>query len=877
MAKQRNNTQGSSPQGSGTPREPASSAAPARVPVKAVAAPRPADPDPSSLLEDLVPLGIGILAIAIARVVTPNIRDLFQLPKQLWMADGAAVLVALVGALAWMGRPYRFRTSTLVYAFAGLLGAIMLSMTIAPKHTGGVLSIFARYDAHRWLAGAAIFWVTIVAVRRPRHIWYLVGGLAIAGLVVALIGIGEQHNILGLLPEQRWAIISKPGSTFGNRNMAAQVVVAIVPVCYVAMAMAVRWFLARRTLLAAALMVPAVITLDLLLYYILLTVTRSAWAGAIFGLFAAALAWALGAFWANRTPAADGDVASPSQRGLFRASLGVLVKPVLALTILAGGIFVIADHYKPEAAEADAGDQKRNKSVVQLMSSFFDRGADHYRWRFTMLESSWEAIKQEPLGGGAGNWRVMFPKYLVQREKNEMFTIAKQPIRAHNDFLQFGVEYGWHGMLALFVLLGSAFALTVRAVKRAALSDDKDSEGAALLAFAALGSLVGIVAICGDAMASFPLQLPVPTFLFCLHMGVIAAADGLLAPKGDDPKPGPWPQWMAGGTVAVGLGALIFLQGWGNTEGLHGRWLIAEHGFTDARNHQKMGRDKLAQGLSEIREALAINPDDFQNHFIEALCLNSMGQTKEAIDSLHRSLALYPNLLNAWVNVAMFSARNKDEKSMNEAIDKALALKPDELVALNTRLRDYLDKGKNKEVLDLVGKQVPGYQAYRASGRWPADDNGQLLGAYKQTLNHGLSAARKVEDWATLAKWATFLDELGLDPERSEDSKRKETRERAAEIAESYRKLGKYDAALPWAQKAAELAANEMPDLKIKYAVTLAANGKYAEARHECQVAIDLDPPGSRPKLGDELRALKAAGKGDGAQIDQLIAFAQPQ
>ncbi|MBM4343791.1 MAG: O-antigen ligase family protein [Deltaproteobacteria bacterium] len=836
--------------------------------------------DSSSWLEDLVPFGIGLLAIVLARAVTPNIRDLFQLPKQLYLADGAALLVALLGALAWMGRPFRLRTSPLVWAMFALLVAILVSLTVAPKHTGGELSLFARYDAERWLAAGAVFWVTAIGVRRPRHVWWLLTGLVAGGLVIALIGIGEQHNIQGLLPVQRWNSITKPGSTFGNRNMAAQVVVAMLPACYVALAMAVRWYLHGRAMLALWVAVPSAVALNLLLYYTMLTVTRSAWAGAALGLVAAGSAWVLGAVLAKRSPrTAEGDAvatasADPRRVGLLRTSAGALARPLAAVVVLTAGIAIVADHYKP-AATTQGGDEKLHRSVPQLIKSFFEFGSDHYRWRFTMLESSWEAIKNEPLGGGAGNWRVMFPKYLVQREKNEMFTIAKQPIRAHNDFLQFGVEYGWHGLLALMVLLASALGLAVRSVARASRVEDDKAEGAALVAFAALGSLVGIVAICGDAMASFPLQLPVPTFLFCLHLGVIAAADAMLAPETAADRPTPWPQWMAAGTVAAGLGTLVFLEGFGNSEGVHGRWMIAERGFTDARNHQKQP-GRAGQALVEIREAIRINPDDFQNHFIEALCLNSLGQTKEAIASLHRSLNLYPNLLNAWVNVAMFSARIKDKASMNDAIDKALVLKPDELVALNTRLSDFNADGRHQETITLVRKQVPGYQQYRASGRWPTDDGGQLVGSYKQTLNHGLTAARKLDQWQELADWSIYLDEQGIPNDgRSEESKQKEKRERAAEIAKAYRKLKACPKALPWARLAAELSRQEFADHKVQYAVTLACVGQFEDAGHEAQIGLRIDAA-IRGKLVSDLEELKASGQQTAAGLDQLLAAVRP-
>ncbi len=850
-------------------------AAPAQAKPRAGADHEASDDSP---LDDLLPLGIGLLAMVMARAVEPGIRDLFQLPKQLYLATGATLLVGLAGVLAAMGRPLRFRITPMVWAGFALIASILFSLALAPSHTGGILSIFARYDVHRWLAAAAVFWVTVVGVRRPRHLAYLIGGLLIGGLIVALIGIGEQHSIASLLPEKRWTIISKPGSTFGNRNMAAEVVVAVVPFAYVGMAVGLRAFAHGKRLTGLLLMVSMSITLDLLLYYLMLTVTRSAWAGAIAGIGVAAALWLTGVLWAKRdakqTTSGELGETPPARApiGLFGRSAKAVMVPIALVVALNGGIAAIADAKKPAAERVEEGDQKRTKSVPELLKSFFDFESSAYRWRGSMLAASWNAMKHEPLGGGAGNWRVLFPTYLLQREKNEMFTIAKQPIRAHNDFLMFGSEYGFQGLLALLALLGLATWTTLRVVRKASNNQD-DPGGAATLAFAAIGSLMGIVGICGDAMASFPLQLPMPTFLFCVQLGIIAAADGLLSPKEPDAQRR-WTSAQSSGLIGAALFTMVYLQGFGGYVGLHERWMIAEHGFTDARNLQKQP-GRAGEGLIEIRKAIALNPDDFQNHFIEALCLNSLGRTKEAIDSLHRSLALYPNLLNAWVNVAMFSARIGDTKNMDEAVDRSLELKPDELIALNVRLGHLMAHDGEAKVLELVAKQVPGYQAYRASGNWPSDDGGQLVGAYKTSLNHGIKSAKKLQKWKEYTEWLQILDALGIPNDgRGEEAKRKERRERAAEISDGLRKLGQFDKALPWAQSAAELAGTDHADLKRAYSVVLAANGKFDQAIHEGWEAVRLDRK-EKAELIREIEDLKTISKADPVGLAKVIAAAQ--
>ena len=130
---------------------PAPVAAKLSVPRRAVPA---APEDGWSFLDDSVALGLGLLCFLLPIAVTPGIRDLFQLPKQLMMAEAAGWFVALFAVLALIGRPLRWPKTPLLWPGVALVVSLLIGVSIAPEQTGGVLSLFAKTDLHRWLSAA---------------------------------------------------------------------------------------------------------------------------------------------------------------------------------------------------------------------------------------------------------------------------------------------------------------------------------------------------------------------------------------------------------------------------------------------------------------------------------------------------------------------------------------------------------------------------------------------------------------------------------------------------------------------------------------------------------------------------------------------------
>jgi O-antigen ligase len=87
--------------------------------------------------------------------------------------------------------------------------------------------------------------------------------------------------------------------------------------------------------------------------------------------------------------------------------------------------------------------------------------------RFAMWANSFQMFAEHPLGVGAGNWQVFFPKYGLSHFDlpgvRNGTTMGRQP---HNDFIWMLCELGVQGLaayLSLFILL---FMLQIRSIKK---------------------------------------------------------------------------------------------------------------------------------------------------------------------------------------------------------------------------------------------------------------------------------------------------------------------------------------------------------------------------------------------------------------------------
>ncbi len=129
------------------------------------------------------------------------------------------------------------------------------------------------------------------------------------------------------------------------------------------------------------------------------------------------------------------------------------------------------------------------------------------------------------------------------------------------------------------------------------------------------------------------------------------------------------------------------------------------------------GRGPQAREMAE--RAVEAAPNDALAHFTLGATLRQLRRDKEAVESYEKAVALDPTMTKAWVNLAV-SCERFDRKRSGEAQDKVLAAEPDNLVALNMKLKTGLqdcdfDESEKwaKRLLDVVDRDMDQVQEWR--------------------------------------------------------------------------------------------------------------------------------------------------------------------
>jgi O-antigen ligase len=578
----------------------------------------------------LATLATSGAALLVLLLFAPSLQAPFLVPK-----FAALELTASLGILAFAvhrattGRPRWTRSVTIGTVLVLATSAVSWVAAVAsPPGAPYAIAAMARWGSLFGLAcGASV----LDDAREGRD--RALQSVTIAAAMVAAIGL-LQHLQVVTLPIP---VISRPGSTFGNRNLAAEVIAMALPLGLGAAAGA-RGRDTRIVMLVA---------LMLELLFLAATRTRGAWIGAACGL--GTTLWLAKLRWS---------------RSALALSLGAIV--------LAGVAASVPGPFDPR----DAADRKRYSGVVELLENGFDSHSTALRTRLGLWRRTMSMVHDHPfVGVGPGNWPVVFPRYAEPNATRDgVLSASLAPRQAHNDALERAAESGLPGLLALGLLTAGT---TVAVGRRLRTGDDARATTAA-----AAGALVALLAL---SVTGFPLEMPGTLMLAGLALGLVAPA----AVRPRVPAPVSPPRLVAYAPVVVGLAFLscAAVRAERNVRG--SRWL----GTAESALHRDPGLLGAAGALWALEHSLEATPDDFRAHLRTAQMKLRQHHSRESARAAERALALEPYDPNALAALAAAELDAGDPDAARRDAARALALLHDHPFALQLRARAAEQEG----------------------------------------------------------------------------------------------------------------------------------------------------------------------------------------
>jgi O-antigen ligase len=565
--------------------------------------------------------------VAIPLAYGPGLEAPFVAPKEaLLLLAGAAALGAqlLAGSsgrssVRWTKPP------------ALALGALVLTTALSALAAAWRGEVGAHRAASELMRQGAVVGVALGAAQAAASARWrarLAVAVHLAAGAVSLVGL-LQHLLIPLpIP-----IISVPGATFGNRNIAAEAVAASLPFGLAALGLARRRPDGRRGRWLP--LVAALVALEIA--YLAVTRARGAWLGAALG---------LAAFVALLRP-----------RLPRRAAQGAAAAGAAALIVAA-----LPGRFAPR----DAGDEKRFAPLAEVVRSGFDSTSPAARARIGIWRRTLRMYGERPiLGVGPGNFAVLFPRYAEPcAAADGVLSPVLAPQRVHDDLLERLAETGPAGLLALLAVFAVAARQALRRARAAAGPDHQHAISAA-----AAASLAAVLA-CG--LTGFPLAMPATALLFGAAFGLVCGDELVAGPPGPLPEPAAGRALRGGASLALGAALVAWAIVAGGRE-LAGSYLLgrAEVELRDP------GPEAGARALLWLERARRAAPDDFTVALRTAHAASRLGLDSVATGAAELALQREPYSPNAWAAFGVALLHAGDDYGAAAASRRAATLLAD--------------------------------------------------------------------------------------------------------------------------------------------------------------------------------------------------------
>ena len=495
----------------------------------------------------------------------------------------------------------------------------------------------AIVDALDWTGAFLGGMLVVLLLRDIKLLHRLFLFLLVSGVLMALLGISQY--LFGI----DWVLQhSVPAATFGNKNMAGQYGVIILPI-------AVAFFLYSKS--EAKVWAFAIIT-SLIMTYIFYTHSR----GALLALLTEMIFLSGILIYLKRKHEFHilGDM--PTKKVALASALALFVGLSALTPSMLGNL--------SEVLEASSVGSKLPELKVLKAEHGGEslRRADSADTRITMWGNSIPMFKDHFLiGVGMGNWTKHYGAYQNWYKPDESLLYGEYHANAHNDYVEILCEFGIIGFALFLWLIVALF----RAMGCLLASRDKECY---LLIVAVVLAVMGIGM---NAAFSFPLKQPVPIFIMMVYIAMISNMYGAKFEVGREyviPRPS---------KPAIGVAAVVAIIATASLFVLQYNWYFSEIHYRNAVVSLSQANYKNTH--IEARRAYELNPLRTELLWFKAnslLASNPSARNKEIVSMLEAVVASRPYLPRSALNLAQAYANVGRYNDAAETLGRMVKVQP---------------------------------------------------------------------------------------------------------------------------------------------------------------------------------------------------------
>lgn len=632
----------------------------------------------SDNIGDSVVLSGGILLI----VVMPLVYAEHQYPDNvLWpkLLTGQIATLLLVAGWAILARQGR---STLGRFPLDLPALLFLSISCLSWFKA-INPFSGGLDVIKLLTGVILFFAVSRTVnKRNLIVWIRV--LTCTAALISTIGI-LQYLQIGFLDIPT---SGQPSATLFYRNFAAMYLVLTIPLAAIPFVMArdAKWELAWGLLF----------TLPVL--FLIYTRTRGAWAGmagAIVVTFTTAMLALLMGSW-------------PSfQEILPRIKKRKVLIGILLLGVIAGGAQV--EPKKPPKGPSPSHPNPMGIEKTELLqtarSIFQIDPQKRYTGRFPLWQKTVRLVRDHWMTGiGVGNWLVVYPLYAGGREA----LTGNLYMRPHNDYLWIASELGLPGLAIYVLLLVSIMLLILRTLKR----QIDPWFGLTLFAVA-----VGIFAISGHALFSFPRERIPSTLLFWFYSGILSGVATVTDLKGMQDNGAAVRSVVMPAICLICIAGSLYPIAQAYRAGREFYWALV---FSNGKDW------KAAQ--QTVDRSVSFGVFDYRIFLLKEFTYSQHGDNRGALEAAQECLKYHPNSVEAYQRIGRLSILLNDAGVAQDALLEALKLDPTAASLYRDLGVAYRRLGRMEEALEAYETGISldpedGQLRFNLAGYYSAEGN----------------------------------------------------------------------------------------------------------------------------------------------------------